>query len=545
MIRRRASALVIALMSAAPIAAGAQTAQTCTIRQTRVAPDSVSGAYIRHVSVETDAPIPLPSAGAWLTSLRRRTETAVVARQLLFAPGDRLDSARVAETLRRLRDQRLYADIVLTVTRCANGDTVDLALATRDAWTLRPIARVVPPATVSLGVEDRNLLGTARTVLVSNDQTANGHGGTAQVSDPWLFGADLIGSARYSDVAGNHLARASVRTHERSTYDRWRVDAAVARQHFSDSAATERPIRADYEVGHAGLLIDSTRFSATTAYVGGEHDDGQFISIRPGDNGLPAAHQRDFVGADFGVQLRTTRFETASWFTEGRGLLDVPTGLQADLLASVGADRTEHEAAVRYDGWVGKMWTPTFGQLYTVDAWANGYIGYVRPNHVDRFSANAFVDAPRGFWSGRIMLEQMIQLDPDLRMLSLARAGADPSYAAVPSEMRAANRALVANLERSFHLRPVGRASMLDAALFTAGSLRWDSPESTGERFDVGVVGARLRLFSANGTFSSIRADVAYPVTANASVVHRPLLSIGLTSLIDAPHLRDDRRRQQ
>ncbi len=544
MTRRRAFAIGLALSSAVPIAAGAQGAG-CTTRQTRVAPDSVSGAYIRHISVETDAPIPLPSAGAWLTSLRRRTETAVVARQLLFSPGDHLDSARVAETLRRLRDQRLYADILLTVTRCANGDTVDLALATRDAWTLRPIARVVPPATVSLGVEDRNLLGTARTVLVSNDQTAHGHGGTAQVVDPWLFGQDLIGAARYSEVAGTHLARGSVRTHERSTFDRWRMDAAVARQHFSDSVATERPIRAGYEVAHGGLLIDSTKFSALTAYVGGEHDDAQFISAQSGDNGIPTVHQRDFVGADFGVQLRTTRFETASWFTEGRGLLDVPTGLQGDLLASVGADRTAHEPAVRYDGWVGKMWTPTYGQLYTLDAWANGFVGYVRPNHVDRFSANAFLDAPRGFWSGRVMLEQMIQLDPDLRMLSLARAGADPSFAAVPASMRTANRAFIANVERSIHLRPVGRASMLDAALFAAGSLRWDSPDSAGHRFDVGVVGGRLRLFSANGTFNSMRLDVAYPVAANASVVHRPLLSIGLTSLIDAPHLRDDRRRQQ
>lgn len=534
--------VALALACAAPIAAGAQ---GCTTRQTRVAPDSVSGAYIRRVSVETDAPIPLPVAGSWLTSLRRRTETSVVSRQLLFAPGDRLDTARVAETLRRLRDQRLYADIVLTVNRCANGDTVDLAIATRDAWTLRPIARVVPPATVSIGVEDRNLLGTARTVLVSNDQTARGHGGSAQLVDPWLFGEPLIGAARYSEVAGTHIARASLRTHERSTFDRWRMDAAVARQHFSDSAATERPIRAGYEVAHGGLLVDSTAFSAITAYVGGEHDEGQFISLRSGDNGIPTEHKRDFVGADFGVQLRTTRFETASWFTGGRGLLDVPTGMQADLLASVGADRTEHEPAVRYDGWIGKMWTPAYGRLFTVDAWANGYIGYVRPNHVDRFSANGFFDAPRGFWSGRVMLEQMIQLDPDLRMLSLARAGADPSFAAVPAPMRLANRALVANVERSFHIHPVGRASMLDAALFAAGSSRWDSPASAGERFDVGVVGARLRIFSANGTFNSMRVDVAYPVAASSSVVHRPLLSIGLTSLIDAPHLRDDRRRQQ
>jgi hypothetical protein len=532
----------LALLGASPLAAQSP---PCTTRQTRIAPDSVSGAFIRAVSVETVAPIALPSAGSWLTGLRRRTETSVVARQLLFARGDRLDSARVAETLRRLRDQRLYADILLTVTRCADGDTVDLHLVTRDAWTLRPIARIVPPATVSLGVEDRNILGTARTLLVSNDQTANGHGGTAAVVDPWLFGTNVIGAARISDVAGTHLLRSSLRTHEHSTFDRFRMDAAIGRQKFSDSIADERPIRSGYEVAHAGLVVDSTRFTAVSVYAGGEHEDGEFISILPGDDGIPHLHRRDFIGLDAGVQLRTVRFETANWFTDGRGLLDVPTGLQADLLTSVGADPADHEPALRYDGWIGKMWTPSYGQLFTVDAWANGYLGPVRPNHVDRVSASGFLAAPRGFWGGRVMLEQLIQLDPDLRMLALARAGADPSFAAVPSEMRSANRALVANVERSVHIRPVARASMVDAALFAAGSLRWDSPARPAEHFRVGVVGGRLRLFSANGTFSSMRVDVAVPVAANASVVHRPLLSIGLTSLIDAPHLRDDRRRQQ
>jgi hypothetical protein len=497
------------------------------------------------VSVETDAPIPLPSAGSWLTALRRRTETSIVARQLLFAPGDRLDSARVAETLRRLRDQRLYADILLTVTRCAGGDTVDLHLATRDAWTLRPIARIVPPATVSLGVEDRNVLGTARTLLVTNDQTANGHGGSASVADPWLFGTNVIGAARISDVAGTHLFRASLRTHERSTFDRFRMDAAVGRQAFSDSSASERPIRSGYEVAHAGLLLDSTRATALSVYAGVEHEHGEFMSILDGDAGVPHVHSRDFIGMDAGIQLRTTRFEAATWFTDGRGLLDVPTGLQADLLASAGADRIEHEPAVRYDGWIGKMWTPNYGQLLTLDAWANGYVGYVRPNHVDRVAAGGFFSAPRGFWAGRLMLEQLIQLDPDLRMLSLARAGADPSFAAVPLAMRSANRALVANVERSIHLRPIARASMLDAALFAAGSLRWDAPASPDEHFKVAMVGGRLRLFSANGTFSSMRVDLGVPVASSASVVHRPLLSVGLTSLIDAPHLRDDRRRQQ
>jgi hypothetical protein len=541
-LRRRAFAAVAAAHCAlAAVARG----QACPTTETRVAPEGVQGAYIRSVAVKTDAPIPLPSVTSRLSALRRRTETSVVARQLLFTAGDRLDSSRVAETLRRLRDQRLYADIALQVTRCANSDTVDLVVATRDAWTLRPVARVVPPSTVSLGVEDRNVLGTARTLALSDDQTSSGHGGTVTAVDPWLFGENLIGSTRLADVAGAHLFRASLRTHERSTFDPWRVEIAGGRQSFAASTDLEHPVQSTYEIAHAGHLIDSTRSSATVLYVGAQRDEGRFISIQPGDDGVPQPHSRDFVGADAGLQVRTTRFETASWFTGGRGLLDIPTGLQGDLFLSAGRERVENEPALHYDAWVGKMWTPTDDRLFTLDTWTSGYIGYVRPNHIDRISASGFLEAPRGFWGARVMLEQLIQVDPDLRMLSLAGAGADPSFAAVPSTMRQANRSLVANVERSVHIMPIARASMLDGAVFVAGSRRWDSSESAGERFDVAVAGLRLRFFSANGAFSSIRVDVGYPIVASASVVHRPLLSIGLTSLIDAPHLRDDRRRQQ
>jgi outer membrane protein assembly factor BamA len=81
----------------------------------------------------------------------------VVQRQLLFSPGDRIDTTLVAETLRRLRDRRLYTDVIFAVRRCAGSDSVDLLVTTRDAWTLRPIARIVPPNTISTAAEDRNL----------------------------------------------------------------------------------------------------------------------------------------------------------------------------------------------------------------------------------------------------------------------------------------------------------------------------------------------------------------------------------------------------
>jgi hypothetical protein len=142
------------------------------------------------------------------------------------------------------------------------------------------------------------------------------------------------------------------------------------------------------------------------------------------------------------------------------------------------------------------------------------------------------------------MFEQLLELDPDQRILTLATANTDPSFAAVPATLRTADRAWMTSAERSWNLFPVARASMLDAALFSAASVRWDSPQSPGKTFGVAVVGARLRLLSANGSIGSTRLGVGFPVASNGSIVHRPLLSVSLSSLFESRG-RDGRRRHQ
>lgn len=104
---------------------------------------------------------------------------------------------------------------------------------------------------------------------------------------------------------------------------------------------------------------------------------------------------------------------------------------------------------------------------------------------------------------------------------------------------------MFASLERAYHLVPFGRASMIDLGPFTAASLRWDAPNTDTQSFGVAMVGIRGRVISANGLVNSIRVDVAYPVLANTSVVHRPLLSVSLGALFDIARQRDGRRRQQ
>jgi hypothetical protein len=537
----RALAFALCLLGAR---SGLAIADDCTAASSRTAPVEIAGAYIRAVNVRTDAPVNLPFGGSWLGSLRRTTESAVVRRQLLFAPGERVDTARVAESLRRLRDQRIYADVTLGVLRCDSTGAVDLVVTTRDAWTLRPIARIVPPNAFSIGLEDRNLLGTARVVTITSDETSRGHGGGATLADPFLFGTNLAGTARFSDVAGTHLIRASLRNHELSVFDDWRGGVAVGRQTFGDLRAAEHPIASVFLVAEIGHRVGSSPVSVTIPYGGFELDSGGVMAMRGADT-MPSFHSRHFAGFDVGLAHRAAAFDTVSWFIPNRGFLDTPIGFEEDVVVSPGTDGGQHAAAARYDAWAGRVWTGQRGNLLTADLWTSGYVGSVRKNHVDRIGITDYREAAGGFVGARLMLEQLLEVDPDLRSVTLATIAADPTFSAVPATFRAANRAGFASIERAFHVAPLGRASMLDAGAFVAGSIRWDAPNTTTRSFGVATAGLRLRVLSTNGLVNSTRFDFSFPVRANTKLAHHPLFSVSLAPLFDVARQRDGRRRQQ
>ena len=63
-----------------------------------------------------------------------------------------------------------------------------------------------------------------------------------------------------------------------------------------------------------------------------------------------------------------------------------------------------------------------------------------------------------------------------------------------------------------------------------------------GNEPKAGIVGARLRILSANGTVSSVRLDVGYPVIRSAVLSSRPFVVLTYGTLFDASRQRDGRR---
>src|SRR5581483_7058814 len=104
--------------------------------------------------------------------LHVRTRAGVIRRALLVNPGDRYDSARVAESERALRNLFVFRRVRLDTTRL--DGRLALRVATSDGWSTKPqlgYSSAGGDASWLLGVVEENFLGTATAVSAVYNKT--------------------------------------------------------------------------------------------------------------------------------------------------------------------------------------------------------------------------------------------------------------------------------------------------------------------------------------------------------------------------------------
>jgi len=519
-------------------------ADDCALVASRASLAALSGARITSLEIVSDGPA-LPGPARLAAGLHSVSQDAIIRRQLLFAPGDTVDTLLVGETMRRLRRQRLFSDAVLLTQRCEPSGAVGLVLRTRDNWTLHPTARLRSAGSLSLGIEEKNLLGMGRTVAVTSEMSSWGTGAGVTLVDPWLFGRDVEGSFRIAKLGGARTLRMGLRNHEYSVFDPWRAEASVSRLSYADTGAPERSLHALRAGMLVGRRVGSSPTTVTMLLGGVEFDSATAISpSRRVPAGAPAStpHARSFLGADVGLLHRSARYDTASWVVPGRGFLDVPLGWEGEGVLGAGYQRDARTPALKLDAWLGRVWIPARGRIVMVDGWASGYAGHgLDANQIARLSAAWYEEGWRGMWGARLTAERLLEVDPDLRALSLLPLADYTAPAVRPYSVRGGS-SVAGSLERSMHLFQVGTASVIDAGTFVAGSYRWQVDGVPGSQLRAGVVGGRFRLLSANGAVSSARVDIGYPVVLSDVLPRKPFVVLTIGTLFDVSRQRDGRR---
>jgi hypothetical protein len=511
--------------------------------ESRASLGTLSGARIASLEIVAEGPT-LPGPTQLAAGLHPVSRDATIRRQLLFAPGDTVDTLLVGETMRRLRRQRLFSDAVLLARRCEPSGMVGLVLRTRDSWTLRPTARLRSTNSLSVGVEEKNLFGTGRSVAVTSEMSKWGAGGGVTLVDPWLFGRDVEGSLRIAKLGGARTLRLGLRNHEYSVFDRWRAEGSVSRLSFADTGAPERSLHALRAAMLVGRRVGANPAAVTMLLAGVEFDSAATISPARATwtDTSRAPHVRSFLGADIGLLRRTAQYDTASWVVPGRGFLDVPVGWEADGVLGAGYQRGVRTPALKLDAWVGRVWVPARGRIVMVDGWASGYAGRgVDANHIARLSTAWYEEGWRGMWGARFTAERLIELDPDLRALSLMPLADYTAPAVRPYSVRGGT-SVAGSVDRAVHLFRAGAASVVDAGAFVAGSYRWRVAGVPGGQLRAGVAGARLRLLTANGAVSSVRVDLGYPVLLSDVLARKPFVVLTMGTIFDVSRQRDGRR---
>jgi len=540
--RRPALALALAAALAwLPLAAPPLGAQSCDSVTTRTAPGLLSGRRIDSLEIVTLAPDPLPGPAKVVDGIHVRTLSSTIARQLTFAVGDTVDTLRMAETMRRLRQRRYLADAWLVARPCAPGGGVALTLTTRDSWSTRPELKLGGSGMATFGLEERNLLGTGRSAALYARSAGSGIGLGAEVSDPQLPHTNLSAMVRTNSYREGSDWRTAVATRRLTIFDPWQVELAVDGTTYHGTGDTSGV----FDRQQAALLVAHGVHAGpagVVSVIGGAEWTRSRLFAGP-DLALlgPAAVQREFVGVDVGVRRESAAYDTLSWLLPDSALADVPLGVEGEVITGLGRDVASDIGMMHLDGWVGRVWELPGSRLLVTDLWSSGYLGNVgwRAGSM-RATVSYFGAARRGLWQARLAAEHLIYPDPDVRAL----ATVDPVRTLLPRDSRLAESAFSALLERDVHVRALSRVYALDAAAFGALSLH-QAPASAGvSRLYAGVLGLGLRLAPRSPGRATFRLDVGYPVTRSAGVPARPYIGVSVVPWLGADRERDGRRER-
>ena len=122
-------------------------------------------------------------------ALHIQTRAAVVRRQLLFKPGERVSVRLIEETERLMRSSRIFYDVSIVPVAYRDG-VVDIEVKTRDTWTLEPgwsASRAGGVNKTGFTLRDTNALGTGVLIGAARSTDADRTETKYTISQPHAF----------------------------------------------------------------------------------------------------------------------------------------------------------------------------------------------------------------------------------------------------------------------------------------------------------------------------------------------------------------------
>ncbi len=521
-------------------------AQGCDTIASRTGLAEMAGRQINSITVITEPPARLPGLAARLSKVHVTTREGVIRHDLLFAPGENVDTIRVAETLRRLRHRQYLADARIEAFSCSGRPSVDLVVRTRDRWTTKPSVSVQSTSSL-VGIQEDDLLGSGNSGSLSFALREGKAGVAAGYESFWFLGQSLAAKLRGALYPDGHDFRGRFRNQQHSVYDKWRSELIVS-SYVRDSKDNPKK---DFQSFHrqTALALIGRQMSATPLHADiflfGA--DAERATLNAPDRAPvvgPHLVDREYTGVKVGFARQAAAFDTLTWLIQKQILIDVPKGFEWDGLAGVGRDRISGSNGIFLNGWTGRMWEHGEKSLSQIDLWGSGYRFAKRNNWDDasvRGAFSSYTKISKGILSAHVLGEKLVNPDPDVRALS----NLDITSYAIQRVYRFAEEAYAASLQQTLHLRDLTHSLALDGAVFTAGSLHRKSPLSQTDHVTVFVIGTGLRLIPTLPGSGAMRLDVMYPIVRSKGVARKPVFALSLSPWLEASRHREDPRLRQ
>ncbi len=425
-------------------------------------------------------------------------------------------------------------------------------VVTRDAWTTRPDVKA-GSASQRIGLTERNLLGTGRTVSLDVVALNGSIGAGITAYDSFGFGSGVTARGQYQRYSDGSTRGLFLSRRQSTVADRWRASLGL----FDQQSEPRAPQSDNFERTSVELITGTRltrRRSLRSVYLlGGLESEQSSLSAAANAQVVGPVHvDRRFIGPQFGTSIVSTGYDTLTWLLAGNSVIDVPRAVEAEVVIGMGrgtvsatnsggpVEIARANFMTHYDAWLGREWLPDRSSRLVSDLWVSGYSrsGEWRSGRI-RATILTERAASMGLWRLSAASEHLNDPDPDVRALAIY----DRALAFVPKRVRLAESAFTMSLERTRHLRAVGATMELDGSLFGALSRRWETSgaATNAEGVSVGIAGIGLSLSPRRAGRATIRLDYGVPLFASG-VPRRPRFSVSVVPWLETARHRDGSR---
>jgi len=265
-----------------------------------------------------------PAENNWLYRLANRwhivTKDKVINKQLLFKPGDEYSARLIDESERILRRKTYLFDADIQPVKYENG-VVDLAVRTRDVWTLSPelsVSRSGGENRTKIGLEDSNLFGLGQFLTVARTEDVDRTEKIFVFADPHLGRSWISAALTIADNSDGKLNRLIAQRPFYALDTRWSAGITLSENerrealYRSGGEAAEYRHERDFVSAFGGWSRGLQNGWVRRFRAGVIYDDNRYSNVPTPTLPQLLPEDRKLVYPFFGIEVLEDDFETSS-----------------------------------------------------------------------------------------------------------------------------------------------------------------------------------------------------------------------------------------